>query len=91
MKINDLISLNILCERYKLDDTFFKSLLEYDLIEIVVVNEESYLHLEQINDLERILRFHVDLEINLAGIEVITHLLKKIDSLEKELKTLRES
>ena len=54
-------------------------------------NEESYLHLEQINDLERILRFHVDLEINLAGIEVITHLLKKIDSLEKELKTLRES
>lgn len=91
MKIDNLISLSILCERYKLEDAFFKSLGEYDLVEIVEVNEERFLHLEQISDLERILRFYNDLEINLAGIEVINNLLKKIDSLEKELKVLRES
>ena len=90
MKISDLISISTLCEQYKLEDAFFKSLTEYDLIEIVVVNQEHFLKLEQINDLERILRFHNDLEINLAGIEVITNLLRRIDSLEKELKNFRE-
>lgn len=90
MKIDDLIPISILCEQYKLENAFFKSLTEYDLIDIVVVNEELFLRLEQISNLERILRFHNELEINLAGIEVINNLLQKIDSLERELKSMRE-
>ena len=32
------------------------------------------------------MRMHYDLDINMEGIDVIAHLLKRIDSLQQELK-----
>ena len=46
---------------------------------------------EQISQLRRIRRLRHDLGINLAGIEVILHLLKRLETLNQELEQERNS
>ncbi len=84
MNKENYIALSHLCAHYKLEMPFFAQLNESGLIDIKVQNEENYIHEEQILSLEKIIHLHVDLEINIEGIETILHLLEKIDTLQNE-------
>ena len=84
MTNENYISLSHLCTHYKLEMPFFAQLNESGLIDIKVQNEENYIHEEQILSLEKIIHLHIDLEINIEGIETILHLLEKIDTLQNE-------
>ena len=44
---------------------------------------------DQMAALEKIIRFYYDLDINIEGIETITHLLKRINSMQDEITTLK--
>jgi len=83
------ISLAKLCTHYKLEMPFFAQLNESGLIELKVQNEEYFLHEEQVLSLEKIIHLHVDLEINVEGIETILHLLEKIEVLQREAIVLK--
>ncbi len=89
METENLISIHSICSHYQVEVEFVDSLSDYELIEIVKVEEEQFLHKEQLGDFERLMRLHYDLEINLAGIDVIAQLLQKINRLEAELKNLK--
>ena len=62
---------------------------ENGLIELSNVNESICIDFDQLQALEKYIHLHYDLDINIEGIEAISHLLQKIDSLQTELRILR--
>lgn len=89
METDQLISIDIFCNHYKVEYSFVQSLREVGLIDTVVVQETQYLHLPQLQKLERMIRLHDDLDVNLEGIEVVHHLLKRVESMQGEIVSLK--
>lgn len=91
METSNLLAVTQFCEVYNIELGFVNSLHEYGLIEVVTLEEVKYVHHEHLRDLERLIRLHYDLEINMEGIDVIAHLLKKVEAMQEELKQLRNN
>ena len=89
MENKNLIPLQQLCLHYHVEFSFIESLSESGLIRIEKVDEQQYIYHEQIVSLEKWIRLHDDLDINLEGIEVIANLLQMVDSLQEELRITR--
>jgi hypothetical protein len=90
MENENLISLHQFCEFHEIENTLVIALNEHDLIEIFIVDGESYIHSDSIHILEKIIRLHHDLSINFEGIDVIVQLIDKINSLQEELIELKK-
>lgn len=84
-----LIPVQKVCTHYDIEFSFISSLHELGLVEVSVVGEVQYIRQEQINDIERMIRLHYDLDINIEGIDAVYHLLRQVDNLQKELITLK--
>jgi hypothetical protein len=89
MKQEDLISVVEFCRIYSVETAFVRALQEAELIDIVAVSDDLYIRYDQLPLLERLTRFHYDLDINLEGIEVISRLLRRIDDMHGEIIALR--
>jgi len=89
MENDDLLPVELLCTQYNIEVSFITSLTEFGLIEITTVEETSYLYKTQIKDLEKLIRLHYELDINMEGIDAISHLLKRVDNLHEELTALK--
>lgn len=89
MSIENFIPLHKLCELYKVEMSFFSSLNEIGLIQITAIEESQYIHKDKIIDIEKMIRMHRDLEINIEGIDIAFNLLQKIDELENELNSIK--
>ena len=89
MEAENLIPIQEIITYHRIEYSFIHSLDELGLIRIVRVNDEVYLETEQMSKLEKMIRFHEELGINVEGIETITQLLKRIDRLNEELITLK--
>lgn len=85
----NLISIQRFCEHYKVPVSFIDSLQEYELVEIIVSDGENYLKITQLNKLEKMMRLHYDLDINLEGIDAIYNLLNQVEDLQKEIILLK--
>ena len=90
MENENLISLHQFCEFHEIENTLVIALNEHDLIEIFIVDGESYIHSDSIHILEKIIRLHHDLSINFEGIDVIVQLIHKINSLQEELMEMKK-
>jgi len=84
-----LIAANDFCVYHQVEYTFITSLQEAGLVEITVVDKTTYIPESQLQKLERIIRLHNELEINLPGIEAITHLLERVEQLQEDTRSLR--
>jgi hypothetical protein len=84
MKTKNLIQANEFCVHHNIAISFINSLHENGLIQVTTIEDTSYIHKNQLSELERILRLHNELDINIEGIETITHLLKRINELQDE-------
>ncbi len=89
MKNENLVSVQQFCIHHNIEYTFINSLQEYGLIEITIIEENQYIDNNHIKDLEKMIRLHYELDINIEGIEAITHLLSRVDSLHTELTALK--
>lgn len=89
MENDDLLPVELLCTQYNIEVSFITTLTEFGLIEITTVEETSYLYKTQIKDLEKLIRLHYELDINMEGIDAISHLLKRVDNLHEELTALK--
>ncbi|WP_291096954.1 MULTISPECIES: chaperone modulator CbpM [unclassified Flavobacterium] len=85
MKIENLIPIATLCTHYKVEMSFFGHLSEMGLIEIKIIEDMPYIRPDAIREIEKMVRMHHELDINLEGIDVVLNLLKKIDILQNEL------
>jgi hypothetical protein len=89
MKTVEFIPINKLCTWYEVEVSFFNDLSELGLIEIQTIEHSQYVHQDKINDIEKMIRMHHELDINVAGIEIVFNLLQKIEDLQNELIALR--
>lgn len=89
MNLEELIAAEELCEKYKVEYTFIRSLSESGLIEVIQVEQREYVHCDKMAEFEKLRRLHYDLEINLAGLEAVQHLLEQVKHLQKANRKLR--
>ena len=87
--MQDLISQEECCVQYNIESSFILALGEYGLLEITTVAETTYVHTEQLHELEKFIRLHYDLNINVEGIDAIAHLLSKVQNLQQKNDYLR--
>lgn len=89
MNIENFILLNKLCTHYKVEMSFFSGLNEIGLIEIITIEQSHYIHQDKIYELEKMIRIHHELDVNIEGIDIVFNLLEKIDDLQNELISAR--
>lgn len=85
MSNKNLIHIQQFCLYHEIENTFITELNNYGLVEIIVLDEDEYLHPEQLPTVEKMIRLHYDLKINLEGIDAIAHLLNRIEVLQQSL------
>ena len=83
------ISVERCCSYYSIEISFVQQLDERGLIELNRSGKETFIAFEQLPDLEKYIRLHYELEINMAGIEAVMHLLNRVQGLQQELKKLQ--
>ena len=86
METRDLILIEHFCANHEIEFSFLNSLHEFGLIEVIIHEDQKYLHQEQLKEVEKMMRMHYELDINMEGIDVISHLLKRVYSLQDELR-----
>ncbi|MFO7743767.1 MAG: chaperone modulator CbpM [Psychroflexus sp.] len=89
MDENNLILVEQFCSDCDINFSFIKTLNEYGVIEIVVLDDKKYILNEQLKTLERAIQFHYELNINVEGIDVIHNLLYQINDLQEELRVTK--
>ena len=85
----NLIATTDICTYHEVEYTFISSLSEAGLVKLKVVNKTTYIPESELQKLERMIRLHNELEINVAGIEAITHLLERVEQMQEEMRRLR--
>jgi hypothetical protein len=89
MQEENLISANEFCLRHNIEVSFIESLEEYGLVQITTSQEGRFIAINQLGEVEKLMHLHYDLDINFEGIDAITHLLKKLQSMEDEMLRLK--
>ena len=89
MQTQDLISVNEFCRYHNIEISFISLLQQTGLIEITIVNKKWFIDTERLQQLEKIIHFYFDLDINLEGIETISYLLHRISAMQEEIIMLR--
>ena len=89
MEQDELIPIKDFCIYHNIEYSFINSLENSGLISVTSVQHSSYIHADDMRKLEKFVRLHYDLDINLEGIETINYLLEKIEEMQKEIVQLR--
>lgn len=91
MDASNSISVEQFCRYYKIESTFIQSLDEYGLVVLTRTDEGHFINYDELGNIERYIHLHYDLNINMEGLDAISHLLTRVDDLQQELKRLRSS
>lgn len=86
--MSNRISREELVRIYNVEISFFDSLQESGLVKTENEAETTYLLFEELPAFEQFANWHYDLEVNLPGLEVIHHLLMKLEKLQAENRRL---
>lgn len=89
MEAESMIALNKFCSIHNVDISFVRSLQQSGLIEIITVEDSWFIEPDQLQQLEKFVRFYYDLNINLEGIETIHHLLERVNYMQNEIVRLK--
>ena len=88
MQTEYLIGVEEFCSIHNIDISFISSLKQTGLIEVTTIKEAGFIDAGQLQQLEKFIRFYYELDINLEGIETITHLLQRISYMQEEIRML---
>lgn len=89
MEAQNIISIEDCCVFYHIETTFIQSLENHGLLAIKRVDKSEYLDQDDLSLLEKLMHFHYDMNINMEGMEAITHLLEKVNSMRSEMLQLQ--
>jgi hypothetical protein len=89
MENDELIPAEEFCVYHNIEYSFISSLEDSGLIRVTSMEQSTFIPSDELEKLEKFVRMHYDLDINIEGIETINHLLEKIDALQKEISRLR--
>ena len=85
MERANLISVQQFCIHYEVPFSFINELQELELIEVITVEETLWFDKSHIKEVEKMMRLHYDLKINLEGVDAIYNLLKQVKSLQEQI------
>jgi hypothetical protein len=89
MEEKKLIPASEFCIHYKLEISFIRLLQENGLIEIISEGGDEFIDEDRLNELEKIIRLHNELQVNVEGIDVALHLIEQLEAAQKELNSLK--
>jgi hypothetical protein len=89
MQTEYLVAVDEFCASHNIEISFISSLQQNGLIEITTIEQTGFIRTEQLPQVEKFIRFRYELDINLEGIETISHMLDRIQSMQDEILTLR--
>ena len=84
-----MVAASEFCTSHNVEISFLYSLSESGLLEITNVEETVFINQEQLPELEKLVRLHYDMDINLEGIEAIHHLLQQMKTMQDEMRVLK--
>ena len=90
MKTEDLIPAKDFCIHNNIEYSFISTLHDSGLIHVTFIKRSSFIHTDELHKLEKFIRLHYDLDINVEGIETINYLLDKIEDMQLEILRLRD-
>ncbi|MGH2565106.1 MAG: chaperone modulator CbpM, partial [Ginsengibacter sp.] len=76
---------------HDIEYSFISSLEDSGLISVTSVKRSSFINSNDLHKLEKFVRLHYDLDINIEGIETINYLLEKIEAMQKEIMKLKNA
>jgi len=88
MKTAELIAANDFCVYHNVEYTFITSLHEAGLVEVTIINETVFIPQTELQKLEKLVSLY-ELDINVAGIEAISHLLDRVEKLQEDMRYLK--
>lgn len=89
MQKQEMIAASKFCLYHNIELSFIYSLNELGLIEIIKIEEKIYVPFNQLKQLEKLMRLKEDMDINIEGIETITHLLQQINNMQLHILQLK--
>jgi hypothetical protein len=90
MNNEQLIIVSEFCTAHHIEISFVETLAQHGLVNIETVGEQLAIPDAQLPSLEKMVRLHYELDINLEGIETIFHLLERIEALQQEMQALQK-
>jgi len=85
MQTEEMIPVNEFCIHHNIETSFIYSLKESGLIEISTIEEKTFLPVNQLSQLEKLVRLYYEMEINLEGIETISYLLQRMNEMQQQI------
>jgi MerR HTH family regulatory protein len=89
MTNEEMVAAHDFCISHNVEISFVHSLGDSGLIEIATIEETTFIHQDHLPELEKLIRLHYDMDINLEGIETIHHLLQQMRTMQNEMQLLR--
>lgn len=86
----ELIIIQEYCRQSRIEPDFVIQLESEGLIEITVIEGESYINTSQLRSLEQYASWYYDLSVNVEGIDIIKNLLDRMDDMQSEISRLKE-
>jgi radical SAM superfamily enzyme len=87
--MENYVAANRFCVHHHIEYSFLEALQQHGLIEISIIEEGPCLREETLPLLEKMVRLHYDLDINIEGIETVTHLLEQLQTLQEKITALQ--
>lgn len=85
MQTEEMIAASEFCIHHHIDQSFLYSLKAAGLIEISIIEEKIFVSESQLSNLEKLVRLYYEMDINLEGIETITHLLHRMHAMQQQI------
>jgi hypothetical protein len=89
MDKEEMIAADLFCASHNIEVSFLHSLCNSGLLEVTTIENTVFISNEHLPDLERLVRWHYDMDINLEGLETISHLLHRIKGMQQEMQNLK--
>jgi chaperone modulatory protein CbpM len=89
MSDDEIISFEMFCSYYNVEQSFLETLESHGLISVSFRENQRFILKEELAELEKFSRLYYDLNINVPGIDALNHMLEKMKQLEKEAENLR--
>ena len=89
MQTEFLVAVDEFCASHNIEISFISSLQQNGLVEIITIEQTGFINAGQLPQVEKFIRFYYELDINIEGIETISHMLARIRNMQDEIITLR--
>ncbi len=88
METENMVPATEFCTHHNIELSFIYSLQDYGLIRIININQKIFVPIDQLQLLEKMVRLHYEMDINLEGIQTITYLLEKVNQMQQQILSL---